>query len=341
MDLPRLSVGTTAAVQVAPLLGMDGRVVQSVMIKERFAIVPGRCTRAGGATIELADVPWDDASKERGSSKVPADLCLYKPGTDVIFSGHVVVPPGTALPHFDALLRVGPVERVLRVFGPRVWERTITRDLVPSRPLEAVRTTPLRWEAAFGGYDASVEGRVPAEEPRNPIGIGVVQDTAVLPGTPTHSIEDPRLPFESHRRPPPPAGVAAIGRHFEPRRSYAGTYDEAWQNERMPLAPLDFDARHDQCAHPELVVPGHLRGGEQVDLLHLTARGAESFALPSLRFFVGAHVDGSLIAARVVLDTILIDGDAATVDLTWRAAVPTPRPHHRLRFIQVNEQRVA
>ena len=340
MDLPSLNVGTTATVQVAPLLAMDGRVMQSIMIKERFTLGAAGVTRAGGAQIQLADVPWDDAPPEVGSTKIPADLCLHKPGTDVIFVGSAVVPRGAQLPYIDVLIRVGPLEKPLRVFGPRVWERSMAAGFAPSDPLHPVETTPLRWEAAFGGYDASVEGKIPAEEPRNPIGTGVKQSLSMLQGSLTHSIEDPRQPLTSHRSPPPPAGCAAIGRHWEPRRRFAGTYDADWQAERMPLPPFDFDDRHNQCAAPGLVAEAHLRGGEQVDLLHVTSRGTESFRLPELRFFVGAQIDGKLQPFRTQLDTILINGEEGTLDMTWRAAIPTPRPHHRLRFIQVNEQQV-
>ncbi len=340
MDQPVLNIGTSAAVEVAPMLGMDGRVIQSVMIKERFGLTSGPLRRIGGAQIEMSDVPWEDAPPEAGSTKVPSDLCLFKPGTDVLFCGRIIVPEGLSAPHLDALIRVGPVEQPLRAFGPRVWERTLTRDLVPSAPVGPVQTTPVRWENAFGGYDASVDGVPPAEEPRNPLGRGIAQDLSTLVGTPAHSIEDPREPFRSHRRPPRPVGLAPIGRHWEPRRTYAGTYDGEWQAERMPLAPFDFDDRHNQCAAPALVAEGHLRGGEPVDLLHLTSGGGLSFVLPKLRFFVGGHIDGALQAVRSYLDTVLIDADENVVDLTWRAQIPTPRPHHRLRFIQVNEQRV-
>ncbi|NHZ66942.1 DUF2169 domain-containing protein [Massilia sp. CCM 8694] len=42
--------------------------------------------------------------------------------------------------------------------------------------------------------------------------------------------------------------LSAIGRHWEPRSQYVGTYDKHWEEEVFPSLPEDFDEQHYQCA---------------------------------------------------------------------------------------------
>ena len=49
------------------------------------------------------------------------------------------------------------------------------------------------------------------------------------------------------------AAFGPVGRHWEPRVRYAGTYDDRWTEDRMPLLPKDFDDRFHNAAPPGLV----------------------------------------------------------------------------------------
>lgn len=175
------------------------------------------------------------------------------------------------LPTLDLRVQVGPVDRTLRVFGTRVWEQTLLGGLAPSAPLP-FESVPVKWELAFGGADFSDPKR-PLEEPRNPAGTGLVRDASELLHKAVPQIEDPRDLLTSARSRPAPAGLGAIARHWAPRRAYAGTYDEAWKRDRMPLPPLDLDARFHQCAPPEMVAPAPLRGGEPVFVENMSEGG--------------------------------------------------------------------
>lgn len=333
--MPVLSSATSATVELLPCLGLDARMMIVVVIKELFSIEgPNRVERVGGAEIRYVDEPW--LEDQPSIVKHPGDLCLFKPSTDVIVIGAATAPDRTPVKTLDVLVQVGPVERILRVFGPRVWYRGVSGlNLTSPEPFESVE---LRWDLAYGGYDASEEGKTPLEEPRNPVGRGLVRSSGALVHEPGPQIEDPRDLISSHRTKPVPAGVAPIGRGWEPRRLYAGTMDETWMRERMPLLPVDFDDRFNQVAPPELITPAHLRGGEPVRLHHLNADGPMTFDLPRLHFFVGGYVDGELVEHRSVLDTVLIKPTDKTLELTWRASMPLPRPAHRLEHVQVHEK---
>src|SRR5215469_9031201 len=116
---------------------------------------------------------------------------------------------------------------------------------------------PLLYERAFGGWDCTDEDpQKHRYEPRNPAGTGFrhthrAEDEFALP-----NIEDPAQPFRTYGERPPPAGFGFIAANWLPRLSFAGTYDRAWDDERKPLLPTDFDRRFFNGASTGLIAPG-------------------------------------------------------------------------------------
>jgi len=338
VELPDVNQATAATVRLLPQLGMDGGTVILAIIKQRFEVDPrGQVVRVEGAEVRLADEPWDEDKPEKSSVKFPADVCLYKPSTDVLVTGSAVGPGKRSAVSLDVKVKVGPVERNLRVFGLRVWYQGIAGlSLSPPQPFEELA---LRWEYAYGGFDDSNPEK-PLEEARNPVGCGVARDPKALVHQPAPAIEDPADLISSHRSKPEPAGVGPLGRHWAPRRSFLGTMDERWKKERMPLPPLDFDPHHNQAAPPRLIAPAYLKGGEPVELHNVCVDGPLSFSLPRLAFVIGARTDDGTAEYRPALDTVLLEPNQRCFEMTWRAAIPSPRPIRRLRSIDVVEKTV-
>jgi hypothetical protein len=335
---PPLSKATTATVELLPQLAASGEAILVTVIKQRFQLTPkGQPERVPGAKVNVADLPWDEDAPETSSSKLPSDLCLFKPSTDVIVAGSALAKGGARVRELDVGLRVGPIKKVLRVFGPRVWYRGLT-GIVLSDP-EPFAELPLRWEYAWGGRDES-DPKKPLEESRNPVGRGVARDPATLLQKPGPAIEDVAHLVSTSRSSPPPAGVGPIGRHWLPRKKFAGTYDEAWKKTRMPLPPADLDPRFEQAAPPDQIAPAYLRGGEPVGMHNLCAEGPLVFELPRLAFFVGGRLDGKLVEHRTAMDTLVLFPGEKAFEMTWRATVPVPRAVHRLEEIQVHERKV-
>lgn len=337
MNVPPLRSGTRAAVVMVPNLGADGAMELITIVKEQFAVdAQMRVTRTGDAEVRLADVPWDEDHPEASSIRFPADLSPRKPSTDVVVVGDAVTPDEAPRTELDVLVRVGPVSRALRVFGMRVWyEGAAGLTLTTPQPFTRV---PLRWELAFGGYDGSDPER-PVEDARNPLGRSVARDARTLVDKPGPQIEDPQALFGISTTRPAPAGVGAIGRHWLPRRQYAGTYDALWTRTRMPLPPTDLDARFHQSAPPELVTPTYLRGGESVEVLHMNREGALRFELPRLAFFVGMKLlGGALTEFPPALDTVLLRPTERLLEMTWRSVIPLPRRVLDVAFVQVHEK---
>lgn len=342
MDAPQVDNETELAAQPRMLMGKEGeRLV--LIVKATFTKVPGE------AALELVppeerrgirgqDIPWGDP--EKSSIKYPSDLCLTKPGTDVIVVAAAHAPGGKAVPSFDAGVKVGRLEKTIRVFGMRLWAANGS-SLTAPRPTTRAE---VRYDHAWGGLDVSHPLK-PVEEPRNPVGMGIARDLSVLTHQPAPVIEDPSNLIASVRTRPAPAGLGAIGRHWEPRRSFLGTYDAAWLEKRAPLLPLDHDDRANLCASPGLTAVPPLTGGEDVALLNLTPGGGTlSFRLPKIRVRTTLHAQGREPESLTpYLDTVLIDTvrvpdtSDVVVEMVWRAVFRPPRRMKSAKLVVTEE----
>lgn len=343
MHAPAVDNRTEFVAEPLLLMGKEGeRLV--LVVKATFVGELGESELELGSEAERrgvrgADVPWGDP--EKSSIKYPSDLCILKPGTDVIVVATAHPPVGEATPWFDAGVQIGPLQKTIRVFGLRVWEShgSGLSEARPAAPIE------VRYDYAWGGLDASDLEKI-VEEPRNPAGMGMTRDHASLTHKAAPFFEDPGHLIASVRTRPPPAGLGAIGRHWEPRRRYLGTHDAQWLEERAPLQPLDFDDRANLCASPGLTATPPLTGGEHVGLVNLTpGGGAVSFRLPKIRVTAALRAPGREPQIMVPhLDTVLIDtlevkGPAAiVVELVWRAAFAPPRRMKDAQIVVTEEE---
>lgn len=331
MGLPRIDNRTAFAADPQILLGREGEALV-ILVKASFELLdptddqltlaPPERTRP----LRPADIPWGEP--DVSSIAYPSDHCVYKPGTDVVVLASAFPPAGPAVTSYDVFVQVGELRKTVRVFGLRVWQTDGAGLSAPGSagPVE------MRYENAWGGVDG-VDSPNFIEESRNPVGTGVRIDPAALSHQLAPCLEDPDALIGSFRTRPPPAGIGAIGRHWQPRRQYTGTYDEAWKELRAPLAPSDRDDRFEQCASPGLVAQVPLQSGELVGLLNLTpGGGARRFSLPRVAIEISFEVpDRDPYVTRPHLDTVLIDAlnsslaKPLAVEMVWRAAVLAPR----------------
>ena len=316
MRPPALGNQTEATTAVLPALGRDGDLLWVVLVKQRFTIDHGRAARVAGAQVRMIDEPWDPDSPT-SSIRYPSDLCPEKPGTDVVLVGEAVAPGAVPVRELDVSVRMGPLSKTVRVFGPRVWYAALGGvGLTAPQPFTR---QPIRWEFAFGGMDVS-DPRHAVQEPRNPLGRGLAAKPETLVNTPAPHVEDPRALIHDGKSRPPPAGLGALGPQFRQRLQHAGTMNQRWSDERCPLVPTDFDPRFHQCAVPELTSPGHLAGDEPIQCVGLHVEGPLAFQLPRLAFGVrGTLASAGSRELRPVLDTVLLEPNDAAVELTWRA----------------------
>ena len=344
--LPKIENETDFVVEPHTLVDGDGERLVAIL-KATFELVPGQPRGRDGSFecapaarrrgIRAADIPWGEP--ETSSIAYPSDLCVHKPGTDIIVVGRAYPPSGEPVQTFDAGVRLGRVQKVVRITGPRVFAGsgdTITKP----RSAQAI---DVRYDFAFGGSDSNEETFV--EDARNPVGLGVAIEPKSLDGSPAPQIEDPLDPVKDARSRPKPAGLGVIGRHWEPRRARWGTHDAAWLKNRAPLPPRDFDERANFAATPELIHVPPIAGGEEGALSNLVAGGGTTaFVLPRINTSFTVRVKGrEPVSFTPFIDTVIIDTrflptardeagkpigpplTAMVLELVQRVSVPAPR----------------
>lgn len=282
-----------------------------------------------------------DTDPMRAVLKADGDLLPYKPGTDILVSGHAIAPGGTVLSSWQASVCVGPVNKTLRVHGPRQFRKGFFGwRLGPSEPVARV---PLDYRLAYGGC-IDVPGELTADgnpdaikHPGNPAGVGWIPKAGAYKHLPKFARKYVKkwisaqtvLPAPQFDTPTKPLlypyqdlatqGMSAIARWWEPRLSRQGSYDNQWRTRRYPLLPKNFDPRYYQSAPSDLVCTPHLIGDERVELTGLLPEKRE-MRLPGWRLLaVVTRASGESTVSIPILDTVRLDLDSGQASLVWRA----------------------
>ena len=178
------------------------------------------------------------------------------------------------------------------------------------------------YERSYGGWDRrDPDPEKHQFEPRNPVGTGFLGKRSHFEeGIRLPNLEDPSHPLKRWKNRPAPVGFGFTCPHWQPRAALAGTYDEAWTKNRMPLLPTDFDRRFFNAASEGLTAPGFLQGNESVMVENAAPDGRLVFDLPGqppphcrveLR-------NGNAELLQTQLDTVIINPDEKMVLLIWR-----------------------
>lgn len=259
------------------------------------------------------------------------DYVLSKPRCDVLLLGSAYAPQGIAVPLVGVGLRVGTLSKTFQVHGPRRWEA----GFLGVRPGPAIAFTRQRlsYDIAFGGGNPATgkKGELLAYL-GNPVGCGYHKrfKRASLVGSPMPQTEAVDMPIIHPSKPYAPKSFGPLGRNWESRARYAGTYDKQWEEKVFPFLPRDFDERYFQAA-PDDQQLDQLVGGETVTLLNLThpaitPSGRLDFVLPDLSLNIAIQAldeEPEVHAARA--DTLIIEPDRQSFSITWRLAHPLGR----------------
>jgi hypothetical protein len=308
-----------------PFVGMIGLMPDTKGVDTMLAVVKGTFTlgavpQVAEQQVPVAATPEYYADPVTSSMRVAPDVSLPKPSTDVLLVGSAVAPLARAVTEMLVEVHVGAVSRYARITGDRFWRASGSGyGMTSPEPFVAM---PLTWERAFGGREQAADGW--HEDPRNPVGTGFRATDGVysFDGLPVPNVEHVAQPMSSWRDRPAPCGFGPVGPHWEPRRSFAGTYDEAWQQQRAPYLPDDFDSRFLQTAPAESIAPAPLVGGEPVLLRGLAAEGDVSFVLPHADLEIAFILDGSPNVRPALLDTVTFEPDQRRFTMVWRASFP-------------------
>jgi hypothetical protein len=263
--------------------------------------------------VRLADEHHGDPACT--SLRYASELVPSRRGTDVAVVGHAY---GRGRPEIEAGFRVGALEKMIRVLGPRLWVAGGGGGGAVAGPV-AFDRIPLRYELAFGGT-AQQDGQ-PAPFPENPVGLGLgpeLPDRSPLP-----SLEYAGAPWKGPRSKPAPAGLGFVPPGWRQRARFAGTFDGAWARDRRPLLPADLDERFYNAVPEDQVVRAGLQGGEPL-LLRGVHPEAETvlLTLPRLAFEAIFQVRGRAETVLATCDGLCVEPDQGRLTLTWRASLP-------------------
>ncbi|MPM15925.1 hypothetical protein SDC9_62299 [bioreactor metagenome] len=293
-----------------------------------------RIPHPGQRPRPLYPTPFCDSDEYFGAPGESAirygdDHVRYKSRCDVIFDACAYAPERTPVKELTVGIRVGSIQKVIRVIGKRIWRNGVSGfGISDPEPFERM---PLHFGHAFGGvryFERNDELHAEAQL-SNPAGIGWAGPATIgtADGTPAANLEsiNERITFPDDRC--VPIALSAVGRHWLPRAQYAGTFDDRWRKEQAPFLPEDFDERFYQCAPADQQIP-YPKGGETVQLVHLTPEFKNlKFQLPRMDH-MKIHVlrsDLSIETHQAVADTLFFEVDLGRFSVVWRASTPIRR----------------
>jgi len=296
----------------------NGDAILVAIVKATFAIDK---TSQLVLADEQADITYTGETwqgNDNGAYIYEPETAFIKPTSDIVLVGHAHAPKRGAT-KVEVSLNVGAYEKTVRVFGDRKWGKLFGIVTISSaQPFEKI---PLVYEKAFGGWDRNdPDAHKHKFEPRNPVGTGYHGRHHLQEGMPLPNLEDPYDLIKKYSDKPAPAGFGFISPNWQPRVKYAGTYNAKWQEERMPLLPLNFDRRFFNAASPGLITSGYLRGDEQVVIKNASTKGTLAFKLPGVPPpVVNVALRGfKKHTLTTNLDTVIINTDEDKVFLIWR-----------------------
>jgi len=265
-----------------------------------------------------------------------SEFVPFKPRCDVLLNGSAYAPDGRPVHEVAVRLRVGRMQKSFNVVGDRVWDKVLF-SLTPTDP-QPFEAMPISYDRAYGGMDEAQDNPENRRAyRRNPVGVGYYPLTRRkhLPGRPLPNTAEIGKPVENTTGRHSPMSFGAIGRSFEPRPTYAGTYDQNWVDNVFPFLPADFDPLYYQSApqDQQMDYPG---GGDEVELTNLTPSGHARFRLPKIDVpveFTNAAYERTEVAA--ILDTIIIEPDLRRLMLVWRASLPLKRNIFEMKQVVV------
>ena len=242
--------------------------------------------------IHLKDTFWGEP--QTSSLRYANEMHLGKPGTDILMHAHAYAPNGQSVQESNVAINVGQYSLKLKVFGDRIWQ---SKQISSTKQFVRI---PLVYEYAFGDPNNEF----------NPVG----RSETLLA-----NIEDPLCLVENSKSTPMPISPSPIASHWKTRYPLAGTYDQQWQETRMPYLPADYDRRFNHSAHPQLQTQEPLKGGEQYRLQGVHPLEVLEGKLPfcPLRLEVVLKEKKEVLSLKY--DTVHFEPDNDQVHISWRA----------------------
>lgn len=185
----------------------------------------------------------------------PLDAVIPKITPEFLAIAHAFAPEGAPASQVRTGIQLGPVIKMLDVFGDRILDRDRSGARI-SNPVPFTRMT-IDWTRAYGGGGFA----------DNPLGKGVTpldgSDGRVFP---VQNVINPKLGRDGVRI---PASYGPVDQVWPVRANLTGTYDDAWLKQDFPGFARDIDWRFFNTAPADQWLPEHLNGDETYAFKHL------------------------------------------------------------------------
>jgi len=300
----------------------DGRPMGVIAVRGAYDLFPdGTLQPSQKQEIILSD------EYEGNPLKTPllraSDIIPFKPNTDITIIGHSYPPGGARSGFWRFGMEIAQVSAMFRCHGLRKWFSSDGKNwqMSEARPVDYV---PLDYRYCPSNYIFGSPYH--AESLDNPLGAPLAspEQTPSDAEIQVAMIMRDSDPVINAHTPVSMAGTAPIAPHWHLRRRFAGSYDAAWEQDKYPHLPADFDYLFYQTACPGMIWQGFMRGDEPIILYQMT-RGHDvvSFQLPQIQPFVRiSWIDDRQVTLKLNLDGIHCDlrdqEPPWRIDLTWR-----------------------
>lgn len=323
-------------------MGMEpsGRELLVVVVKGTFQIPKaGELVRLHEQQRPLTTADTFTGEPGLSAPYYEVDFAPRKSRCDVLLQGNAYAPQGRPAARVPVGIRIGQWSKSFAVVGDRHWQSRLGA-LKASEPLPFTCKT-ISYDVAFGGSDLRSED--PAQHAafaQNPVGKGFHRHLRGdwVQGAPLPNTEELDGQIVSPHGNYAPMAYGPVGRSWSPRASYAGTYDQRWQDEYFPFLPPDFDEQYYQAA-PRDQQLAFAPGGQEVSLVNLTADGLRTFLLPDFEAPIHIFVKGGAREELTApLDTLFFEPELELFTMTWRIARPLKKNMFELSRVMVGRK---
>src|SRR5262245_7057531 len=125
---------TPYAVERSWVQDKDANKIWLVVVKATFDVLPDGTTRLSEQQVPVLRVAEDVGGAGTSGLGYEAGLLDVKTATDVLVRGSAWASRGSRASQVDVYVTVGSVEKRLRVFGDRVWDRNLVAGVSLSSP---------------------------------------------------------------------------------------------------------------------------------------------------------------------------------------------------------------
>jgi hypothetical protein len=305
----------------------DGRELVIIAVKATFTFPqPGQEPKLAEEQAPLVEADVFTGEPAFSAPLYESDYAHRKPKCDVLLNGSAYAPSGKPAERITVSVQVGSMNKSFDVVGNRVWQAGALYIAVSK--IEPFTVMPISYNNAWGGVDKSQED--PSKHhyyPMNHAGVGYHEYTSgkYMDGKPLPNTEERGSKINNPKGKYRPMAFGPVGRAWQPRPKFAGTYDQKWLDEQAPFWPDDFDYRYFQAAPEDQQIP-FPSGGEEVVLTNLTPEGITRFRLPKIKMpVVVIPASSNEHPLSTIIDTVVIEPDKKRFMLAWRATMPMRR----------------